>query len=281
MPDYHFEIGGDDSALLLSACVTADNMPDAVRILRERIARPQDLNPTGIDATTHAVVPRAGIEFINLHIVFSRIGHEDIQEVRRVTENGQVEVQSFDITDDVEDQADEQGVVLPPPTPSGDSGPARLGSSGEGRYAESARELGAGSGGRSRDAGNRGARERDLRRRREARRMSRRVEVQHSVRFACPELFARDDFRRWLNAGYHSPGGRYPGSSSSGDFVPVATWHRGGELHSGSDVFMYYDHGELSDSISDEVDEILLATWQASGAGQYGVLWLVNMDPTE
>jgi hypothetical protein len=238
VPEFYFEIGGDDSALMLSACVIADDAAAAVRILRERIATPQHLAPTGVDATTHVVLPRnAAGEYINLHIVFDCIGAEDIGEVRSNVD-GVMETEAFDV-DDIQaavariDPADVAAIRGVRPSVA--------------------------------------HRPHDRRAAWAVRHVTQRVEVQQSVRFDCPELFARDDFRRWLNNGFQ----RHYGSRAW-EHAPVATWHRGGEPHDNSDVFMYYDHGELSDHISDEVDEILIATWQASGAGQYGVLWLVN-----
>lgn len=72
------------------------------------------------------------------------------------------------------------------------------------------------------------------------------MHVEHNplplVRINCPEVFANDAFRRWLNR-VASP------DSARVRAFPTATWHVPGELpNETSDVFMFVDGADGSDS---------------------------------
>lgn len=88
------------------------------------------------------------------------------------------------------------------------------------------------------------------------------------LRLNRPDLFAHDDFQRWLRAGYHQH-----------SRTPIATWHRGGEPNEYSDVFLVYDH-ELCEDISDDVNAELERLWRVhfSTPHDYGIIWISNLE---
>lgn len=81
----------------------------------------------------------------------------------------------------------------------------------------------------------------------------------------CPEWYEREDFRAWLREHHEIPGG-------------LATWYVGGDPDSGSDIFMYYDHGEISDAPPEEITELIREEWSENCNGKFGVVWLKNFN---
>lgn len=150
--------------------------------------------------------------------------------------------------------------------PGGDRDAARPVADGPGDNLESeSADLGVEPGRPARDTGNRRTREHHLRLRGTT---VTPVETIPTLRWECPHIFADAEFKAWLNQAWHHRARCF-----------AATWHRGGEPHEFSDVFLVYDHGELSNSLPEHIEALIRDQWRSQVGQDYGTIWLVNLEP--
>lgn len=82
------------------------------------------------------------------------------------------------------------------------------------------------------------------------------------LKLNVPELYADKQFVKWLNS----------------DKSNTATWHQGGKPNEYSDVFIWYENGEGSDSdMPEHCWDTLVDIFDANGFHQ-GVAWLTNLE---
>ena len=82
------------------------------------------------------------------------------------------------------------------------------------------------------------------------------------LKLNVPELYADKEFVKWLNS----------------DKSTTATWHQGGKPNEYSDVFIWYENGEGSDSdMPEHCWDRLLDIFDDNGFHS-GVAWLTNLE---
>ena len=78
-----------------------------------------------------------------------------------------------------------------------------------------------------------------------------------------PELYQDEKFMTWLTGRHHSA---------------IATWHEGEGANEFSDIFIWYDHGEGSDSDMPEHCWDALRKVAKEEGFEEGMIWLTNLE---